>query len=215
MRNSIDYRVEQLTSSLSVTLTIDEVNGSDAAAGTDAAPLKTLKEALARTPSGGVATIFLKSSITLSEALTTRARSIALLPAAGVTASLRVGWYADPAGLWRPGKINIYGVHCGISLNGVGLQFLARATGARADAYAAGVIQTNSLTPPPFIGLYDCMITRDAGADAFLIASSTNSAVLHVATSTCPTSMAGFWCAGVAAGAAVSSTRYNTDLSTL
>lgn len=216
-RDLIDEKVDALTTSLSVKVFVNENAGLDTATGGEHAPVKTLREALKRVPAGAYGTIVFKTSVTVAEKLATRARGLLFDAYPGVTPAFKSGWHLDADGLQRPGQINFAGSYGSVAWNGVGLHFEERpAGGARADAYTCGVIQSNSLTPPVFAGLFGCAITRDAGADAFLLAAASNSGTLNVSSNvTYSTAMNGYWFAGVSSGTARTATRYNTNLATL
>lgn len=212
----IDAKVAALTGSLEVSYYVDPLNGDDTAVGSDAAPLQSLAEAIGRVPNGFHGSIFLKRTATLEEKVSTRARTLLIRPAAGVTASCRFGWYDGGDGFWYPGSIDFNGVGGAVVFNQLTVNFLNRLAGTRGNAYACGVVTTNTLTPKVFIGFAGSTLYREAGADAFLLASSSNSGDLNISSDTVyGASMDGFWCAGVASGTAASATRYNTNLATL
>lgn len=217
VRGAIDARVDALVTSLSVKVFVNEPLGNDAADGGEQTPVKTLKEAVSRVPAGAFGTIVFKTSVTVSEQISTRARGLLFEAYPTVTPALKSDWYSDADGLQRPGQINFAGSYGSVAFNGVGMHFEGRPSGGtRADAYACGVFAANALTPPLFCGLFNCAITRDAGADAFLVAAASNTATLNVASNvTYSSAMNGFWFAGVAAGTARTSTRYNTNIATL
>lgn len=216
VRASIDAKVEALTGSLNVSLYVDSLYGDDTAVGTDAEPLLSVAEAVRRIPSGGHGAIFLKRSATLAEKVSTRARTVLIRSTASASPAFKSDWYEDADGLWRPGQIDFNGVAGGVIFNEITVQFANRAAGTRADAWASGLVTTNSLTPAAFVGFANSTIYRFPGADAFLLAASINSGSINVASSVTYTSaMDGYWCAGVAAGTASADTRFNTNLATL
>lgn len=216
VRASIDAKVATLTSSLEVSYYVDATYGDDFAVGGEAAPLKTMEEALTRIPAGFNATLFLKRPAQLNAKVTTYARTILIRPTTGVSPTLEIGWHERDDGLWYPGQIDFGGVAGAVLFNEMRVTFLARDVGTRGNAYACGLISTNSLTPPAFVGFAGSAIYREAGADAYLLSASINSGDINISSDTIYGSyMDGFWCAGVAAGTAASATRYSTNLGTL
>lgn len=216
IRASIDAKVAALTGTLNVSYYVDATYGDDTAVGSEAAPLLTMDEALTRIPSGFHASIFLKRTATLETKVTTRARTVLIRPADGVAPALKIGWYDGGDGFWYPGQIDFNGVAGAVLFNELTVTFEARVGGTRGNAYACGLVSTNSLTPKAFVGLAGSTIYREVGADAFLVASSSNSGDLNIsADTTYAANMDGFWFAGVTSGTATSATRYNTNLDTL
>ena len=212
----IDARIAALTSSLSVKVYVNEPLGLDTAAGTEAAPVKTLEEAIARVPAGAFGTIVFKTSMTLTKRINTRAQGLLFEAYPTVSPAFKSGWYVGEDGLLYPGQINFAGSYGSVGFNGVGMHFEAMPSGTRGDAYASGVFVTNSLTPPLFCGLFECAITRTAGAEAFLIAAASDTSTLNVATSvTYSAAMNGYWFSGVASGTSSTATRHNTDVTSL
>lgn len=210
-------RVAQaLVERLSMAFYVDSTYGDDTAVGTDALPLKSVAEAVRRCPPGSHATIFLKRSAVLAENVKTRARTILIRSAVGVSPALKSDWWQDPAnGLWRPGQIEFYGVAGSLIFNEIGVQFGARAAGTRADQFECGLVMTNGLTAPAFVGFAASSIYRFAGADGFLLSSAAGTGTINLTPTVTYSGMDGWWCAGVAAGTARTATRYNTNLTTL
>jgi hypothetical protein len=215
-RGSADQIIEQIRASLTVKFYINEPLGNDTAEGGENTPVKTLEEAISRVPAGAFGTIIFKTSVSITEKINTRARGLLFEAYPTVSPALRSDWRVGDDGLLYPGQINFAGSYGSVGFHGVGMHFEERPAGTRADAYASGVFTTNSLTPPLFAGLFNCAITRDAGADAYLIAASADAATLNVSTDvTYSSAMDGYWFAGVASGTNRSATRYNTNIVSL
>ena len=212
-RGGAEQTIEQIRASLSVKFYVNEPLGNDEADGGEATPLKTFAEAISRVPAGAIGTIVHKTSMTLSERIDTRARGLIFEAFPSVAPAFKSGWYLDSDGLYRPGQINFAGGHGSVAFNGVGMHFETMPAGTKADDYACGVFTTNSLTPPIFVGLFGCAITRNPGAEASLIAASSDTAALNIASDVVYSSaMDGYWFAGAAAGTLRSATRFNTNL---
>lgn len=216
-RGTVDPIINQIRESLSVRIYLNETAGNDLSLGGENTPVKTVKEAVSRVPPGAFGTIVFKDNATLTESVDTRARGLLFEAYPGLDVAFKSGWRVDPGdGLYYPGQINFAGSYGSIGFNKVGMHFESMPAGTRGDPYACGVFSTNSLTPPLFVGLFECAITRNAGATAFLIAAASNSATLNVANSvTYSAAINGYWFAGVSAGTARTTTRYNTNIASL
>jgi hypothetical protein len=215
-RGRSDQIIEQIRASLTVKVYINGGAGDDAADGTEFAPVKTLSKALSLVPAGAFGTIVLKASVTFAEKIDTRVRGILFEAYPGVTPAVRFDWWVGDDGLLYPAQINYAGSQGSFGFNGVGVHFEDIPAGTRGDDFSCGLFVNNSLTPPLFGGLFNCAITRDAGAEAFLIASSTGTATLNVASNvTYSTAMNGYWFAGIPAGTDRTVTRYNTNIQSL
>jgi hypothetical protein len=213
---TFEGRMDALSNTLLSKVYINSQAGDDEALGGETTPVQTLAEAVSRIPAGAFGTIVMKTSVTVAEKIDTRARGLLFEAYPTVDAALRSDWWVGEDGLQYPGQINFAGSYGSVGFNGVGLHFEERPAGTRGDIYACGVFVTNSLTPPLFCGFFQCAITRDAGADAFLIAGSSDTSTLNVATSvTYSSAMNGYWFAGVLAGTARTSTRHNTNITSL
>ncbi|MEH6521228.1 hypothetical protein [Sulfitobacter sp.] len=216
VRDGINVKVEALTASLSVTVYINGNVGSDEAAGGEETPVRTMREAVSRVPVRGFGRIIFKTSVTMSEKIDTRASGLLFEAYPGVTPALRSDWRVGDDTFLYPGQINFAGSYGSVAFNGVGMHFEEKLAGTVGDDFEIGVFMTNSITPPLFCGLFNCAITRDGGAAAFLISASSGTATLNVATSvTFSSSMNGFWFAGIPSGTQSNLTRYNTNITSL
>lgn len=190
--------------SMSKTFYINQLTGDDTAAGTAAAPLKTLQKALSNTPNGGQTIVYLQADYDLASNLAVDGRLLHIdTDTAGVKRKLKCKYYVTPDGLatWLGGFVSYYGGI--VMLSGVTLDLpspagLAPVPGGLKNA----VFMSNSGGGSPLliVKLSSCDVVAAADWVGSLVAASASAISFEVHNSTFPAGFGGRYVYGIASG---------------
>lgn len=190
--------------SMSKTFYINQLTGDDNAAGTAAAPLKTLQKALSNTPNGGQTIVYLQADYDLASNLAVDGRLLHIdTDTAGVKRKIKCKYYVTPDGLatWLGGFVSYYGGI--VMLSGVSLELPSPAgftpvPGGLKNA----VFMSNSGGGSPLlvVKLSSCDVVAAADWVGCLVAASASAISFEVHNSTFPAGFGGRYVYGIASG---------------
>jgi len=183
---------------------INSITGDDKNPGTAAAPLKTLKQALYNTPSGGTVVCNLQTDYLLDTNVAVSNRVMHICSDVfGVKRKLRCAYYLtnDAASTWLGGFVMYYGgqtLFTDITLE------LPTPSGLAPVPYGLknAVFMANSSAGTPLVQvkLSSCDVVAAADWTGWLIAASNSAIVLEIFNSTFPANFGGRYVNGVPAG---------------
>ncbi|WP_462402181.1 hypothetical protein [Pseudomonas sp. Marseille-QA0332] len=204
---SIEARVAAAIAAVpsnSKTFYINPLTGDDTAAGTAAAPLRTLQKALANTPNGGQTIVYLQADYELAANIAVDGRLLHVgSDIAGVKRKIKCKYYVTNDGLatWLGGFVSYYGGQ--VMLTDVTLDLpspagLTPVPGGLKNA----VFMSNSGggTPVLAVKLSSCDVVAAADWVGSLVAASSSAIALEVYNSTFPANFGGHYVYGVASG---------------
>lgn len=183
---------------------INTVIGDDKAAGTAAAPLKSLKQALYNTPAGGQVVCYLQTDHLLDTNVAVDNRVLHICSdTQGVKRKLRCAYYPtnDGAATWLGGFVSYYGGQ--VLLTDITLD-LPTPSGLTPVPYglknAVFMVNSSAGTPLTQVKLSSCEVVAAADWIGSLVAAPNSAVVLEIYNSTFPANFGGRYVNGVAAG---------------
>jgi hypothetical protein len=204
---------------------VDQVNGLDTNAGTQAAPFKTVNKAIAATPNSGVCGIVLLSDYILDSQVSINC-SLLIMKGEGGTRTLRPKYYAavDALGVFSDNRLGGFtfqrqGASMEIREMNIHFPTAVGVTPAPANSRLNSLLRTyGSYSVPPIMAVQmnTVTVTKEAGYLGALIGGGASCVALGCGGVSFPSDFGGFYIDGVAAGTDSKSVpRLVTNLATL